>query len=168
MKKTKSIPDGQAVGTPGINNHVVDNRFKKIRRIKQRKQSDCGVACVAMTAGVTYQEAFKAFNFSKGKSSFFTTRKQLENALNKLGCRVTKLPFKSWAEIPGRAILPVNRGGGGSYYHWIVFDGKDVIDPNPLKPPRQDAFDRYRSSCNYLLVKAAKIKPSPSTEGDAA
>jgi hypothetical protein len=126
--------------------------MKKIKRVCQRFRSDCGVACVAMIAGVSYQMAFDVFCFSDGEKRFYTRHKHLVAALDKLGCEVQRKWFRSWEEVPGHAILPVNHRCKRRNFHWVVFDGKAVLDPNPDRSMREMKFKRYRASGWYLLV----------------
>lgn len=138
----------------------------KIRRVRQRKKSDCGVACVAMVAGVSYRKAFDAFGFDAGQNTFYTSHKKLEEALGKLGCAVQREMFTSWDTILGSAILAVNRRCNRRNFHWIVFNGKVVLDPNPKRPSRQKSFTRYRASGSYLLVTKSNCDVSAFGEGD--
>lgn len=131
--------------------------MKTIRRVRQRTRSDCGVACVAMIAGVSYQQAFDVFCFSDRKKAFYTGHSHLVDALESLGCEVQRNWFRSWEEIPGCAIVPVNHRCDRKNYHWVVYDGKAVRDPNPKRPARQRDFKRYRASGWYLL--AAVVMP---------
>lgn len=125
--------------------------MKKLKRVRQRYRSDCGVACVAMVAQVKYQQAFDVFGFTE-EDRFYTRHKHLMEALEKLGCEVQRKMFRSWEDIPGHAILPVNRRCEGKHFHWVVYDGKAVLDPNPQRPAREKSFKRYRASGWYLLA----------------
>lgn len=125
--------------------------MKRMRRVRQRFRSDCGVACVAMVAGVGYREAFDAFGFVEGERHFYTNHGQLVRALEVLGCTVERRKFTSWENIPGRAILPVNHRCNRRNFHWVVFDGRAVRDPNPEREPQVKDFKRYRASGWYLL-----------------
>lgn len=125
--------------------------MKKLRRVRQRTKSDCGVACVAMIARVRYREAFSAFGFSEHEKRFYTNHGQLVAALENLGCEVQRKKFSSWQNIPGCAIVPVNHRCNRRNFHWVVYDGKFVLDPNPKRKPRVKSFERYRASGWYLL-----------------
>ena len=136
---------------------------KGARRIRQRYKSDCGVACVAMVARVNYSTSFGAFSFSKDRKTFYTSHNKLEDALKVLGFQVHLKKFRSWDDISGSAIIPVNHRCHGRNFHWVVYDRKAILDPNPNRPARQKALSRYRSSGWYLQVNIkgsddAKIK----------
>lgn len=132
--------------------------MKKIRRIRQRNKSDCGIACVAMMAGVRYREAFRAFDFAEDEVKLYTTHGRLISALEKLGCKVKKRKFSSWGGITNCAIIPVNHRCNRKKFHWVVYDGKSVLDPNPRCPPRTKKFDGYRASGVYLLSASTHRK----------
>lgn len=126
--------------------------MKKIRRIRQRTRSDCGVACVAMIAGVRYWEAFNAFGFADGENRFYTSRGQLVEALGNLGYEMKWKKFRSWEDVAGCAIIPVNHRCDRRNFHWVAYDGKFVRDPNPKRPPRMRSFERYHASGWYLML----------------
>lgn len=109
------------------------------------------MACVAMIARVRYWEAFNAFGFADDETRFYTSHGQLVEALKNLGCEVKRKKFSSWENVPGCAILPVNHRCNRQNFHWIVFDGRSVRDPNPKRPSRVKRFERYRASGWYLL-----------------
>ena len=56
-----------------------------MRRVRQREEWDCGVACVAMLAGVAYEEAAKEVEKSKQHSrARGTTTRMLNSALKEM------------------------------------------------------------------------------------
>lgn len=118
----------------------------KIRYVPQRHSTDCGVACIAMIAGVSYQEAFDAIGFSAERTQFYTTHSCLTNALRKLGISVMRRKFRSWQEIPGPAIVAVNHRSNRQLFHWVMFDGRLIWDP------KQNKYRRYRASGFYLVL----------------
>lgn len=66
------------------------------------------MACVAMLARVTYQQAFDAFGFSDRERRFYTSHGQIAEALQILGFTIQWKKFSNWEAIPGCAILGVN------------------------------------------------------------
>lgn len=103
-----------------------------MRRIVQRQQNDCGVACVAMLAGVSYAVA-KNILFPDSDASYTMTR-DLRVALIALGMkpapRLIPLRSRLLQAIPGAALLKTAPNGRG--WHWCVWDGKRVLDPRPV------------------------------------
>lgn len=122
--------------------------MKKIRQVFQRRKNDCGVACVAMVARVSYERAFDALDFPDGARKFYTSRGQLGEALNMLGFAVHRKWYRSWDEIPGCAIVPVNHRCNRRNFHWVVYDGKSVLDPYAKRPEGA----RCCASGWYLLI----------------
>lgn len=117
-----------------------------IRLVPQRHTTDCGVACVAMIAGVSYQQAFNAIGFSEVHKQFYTTHTCLTIALRKLGAHVRWKKFRSWHDIPGPAIVAVNHRRKCRKFHWVLYDGKRIIDPECKDR------SRYCASGFYLLI----------------
>lgn len=109
-----------------------------MKRIQQKsmEHADCGVACVAMLAGCSYQQAFDAFGFAKNQGEFYTRHHHLISALEKLGCAVKRKRFSSWRGIKGAAIVAVNHKKDGCW-HWVAFDGKAILDPKPTRLVRK-------------------------------
>lgn len=124
--------------------------MKKIKRIFQRRKNDCGVACVAMVARVSYEQAFDALDFPEGTKKFYTSRNQIIEALGKFGILMQRKWFRSWEEIPGCAIVPVNHRCNRKNFHWVVYDGKAVLEPYAKRPESA----RCLASGWYLLVVA--------------
>lgn len=103
--------------------------------IWQRTKTDCGVACVAMVAGVTYEEAEAAFDFPKRQRHRRTDMWDVYRALRKLG----KKPEKRLVPGPANgtnAVLKCNRGRRRTVvnvrrWHWCVWDSAQqrVLDP---------------------------------------
>jgi ABC-type bacteriocin/lantibiotic exporter with double-glycine peptidase domain len=100
-------------------------------------QGDCGVACVAMLASCTYEQAKEALGFSKTDVSFYTRHDDLLQAFSKLGCKVKKHRFNSWRKIKGKAVVAVNHSKDDYRWHWVAFDGSAILDPKPNYPNRK-------------------------------
>ncbi len=94
-----------------------------MKLVKQFDENGCGMACVAMIADLSYEDAcWKGFKKAKGT---YTDTKDLRDALKRLkvkaGKRLIPIPLKDLKKIPGDAILnvrPMNRKGAvgtGSY-----------------------------------------------------
>tara|TARA_R110000782_G_scaffold132359_5_gene224394 strand:+ start:48980 stop:49372 length:393 start_codon:yes stop_codon:yes gene_type:complete len=126
-----------------------------MRRIKQRYGDDCGIACVAMVAGVPYAQAAEKFSL-KPNGSRLTNTKDLITALRLLGVSVEgdhlePLPKQSYRwraalrEDECVAILksPTRKNGK---WHWRVYDPvRDrVVDPKDRPYQRLRATSRLR------------------------
>ena len=117
-----------------------------MRRIIQRTAEDCGAACVAMLAGVPLKKAYKAVYGDQ--SGGLTHTRDLREALLRLGkrpaARLRPIPKGRYRDIEGCALLKVNPRG--NEWHWVVWDGKRIIDPGD--PP----YQRFRA-VSFLAVK---------------
>ena len=96
-----------------------------MKTVTQREENDCGVACVAMLAGVSYAKAHSLI-FSSGRSRL-TKTKDLHAALSKLGRRplsARRLPFgsKGLDELVTDALVFVELANGKDSKHWVVWD----------------------------------------------
>jgi hypothetical protein len=68
-----------------------------MRRVVQKDEMGCGVACVAMLAGVHYREALEVFDNQESAISNGNYAPALRLALTKLGLRPSKrLKEISW------------------------------------------------------------------------
>jgi hypothetical protein len=118
-----------------------------VRLIRQRQKKDCGVACVAMLAGVSYSVAKKAM-FGDGAAGL-TEASDLRAALADLGRspgRLVPLRRRDYRKLNGPALLKTNVRANGEW-HWLVWSGKKILDPK--KPPYQ--LSRLRP-ISYLRV----------------
>ena len=125
-----------------------------MERVQQRSilLADCGIACVAMLAGCSYDEARKALGFAKDEEEFYTRHHDLRDGLKKLGCTMKYKRFQSWRKIQGKAIVAVNHTRNGLYWHWVAFDGEAILDPIPSRPGRKTDFRGLLGKGLYLVL----------------
>jgi ABC-type bacteriocin/lantibiotic exporter with double-glycine peptidase domain len=138
-------------------------KFKPIKRVAQRDwdHGDCGIACIAMLAGVSYKDALAAFRKLGGKKAttkvFGTVHKDIQEMLLSLGVITKQIRFKSMREIEGHAIVAVNRRKLGGW-HWVVLDGGRpyavVHDPKPWKREMVRDFRGLKGYGNYISLVA--------------
>lgn len=132
-----------------------------MRRIAQRyfEYGDCGVACVAMISGVSYERAYKeavALGLRSKHGDFYTRHYQLEELLRKLGRHeFTRIRFTTMREVITPAIVKVNPRESGRYWHWVVvFEDRGgrmvLLDPKPGKASRITSFRGYKGAGYYL------------------
>jgi len=103
--------------------------MKKTTLIKQRHQGDCGVACLAMFLGKTYEQVEGCIQFAikrnppiDGMNNVEIARVLRQYALNPMQI-YTLLP-----DVP--AILSVPSLGTKKKFHYIYWDGKNMYDPS--------------------------------------
>ena len=115
-----------------------------MKRVSQEHHNGCGIACVAMIAGVTYGEAQTAI-FGKRRVRVKRTRaRHLQKAFRKLGIDSSKLielsQHLNYKNLKRDAILKVKSlRSKGRMWHWIVWDAKREAFIDPVKRKR----DRY-------------------------
>lgn len=119
-----------------------------MRTIKQQKGTDCGVGCVAMLAGVSYEEAKEAV-YPDGKVRI-TSSGKLRAALTKLGRppvegRMVSKGRTTLNSLPSDALLKVQPSGEKGK-HWVVWDHEKQIKRDPYPETM-----RHKVIC-YLLV----------------
>lgn len=116
----------------------VEPEIETVKRVIQKTAEDCGAACVAMLAGVSLKKAYNAVYAEV--SGGLTYTRHLRDALRRLGrrpaSRLRPLGTRRYQDIKGCALLKVNPRG--NEWHWVVWDGKRIIDPG--EPP----YKRYR------------------------
>ena len=110
-----------------------------MRLVKQRHASDCGVACVAMLADVSWEEANLTIFGRVKERGFYTQTADLRDALRRLGV-ILEIRMKV-CRAPRRlrrdALLKTNTRKGG-YWHWAVWDAErqEILDPYGYKAIR--------------------------------
>jgi hypothetical protein len=129
-----------------------------MRRIIQCDKEGCGIACVAMLADVTYEDARRKI-FGKGPVTP-TKTKAMQEALRKFGVSSAKKLIRStktrhYTELTQDALLKVKLPKRDAPdWHWIVWDAgcKKFHDPDP------DPYAKPRV-VSFLTVKASKRPP---------
>ncbi|RDC60879.1 hypothetical protein HME9302_02095 [Alteripontixanthobacter maritimus] len=109
-----------------------------MKTIKQKEENDCGVACVAMLANASYDEARHAV-YKMGRSKL-TKTKDLHEALIKLGRKplsARRKPFgkKALSDLDTDALVFAELKDGDNSKHWMVWDtkAKTLRDPYHTK-----------------------------------
>jgi ABC-type bacteriocin/lantibiotic exporter with double-glycine peptidase domain len=126
-----------------------------MKTIKQKEENDCGVACVAMLAGVSYDEA-RAVIYPNGRAKL-TKTKDLSAALKKLGREPLsdrRQPFGSQTlqDLETDALVFVELKNGNASKHWVVWDAK-------AKKPR----DPYHTKYDHHLRGYLAVRDAPAT-----
>jgi ABC-type bacteriocin/lantibiotic exporter with double-glycine peptidase domain len=116
-----------------------------MRLVRQRTDTDCGVACLAMLAGIPWAQARHALFDRAPTKSFATNTQQMRAALLEFGI-VTSLRLftcKNPLQLKRDALLRTNVKTNGDS-HWAVWDFKRqrVLDP----------YYKRTRPCSALLV----------------
>lgn len=126
----------------------------KIKRVIQEDSTGCGIACVAMVAGISYAEAKQlTVNnkiLKKSVKNFYTTTKDLVNILKSIGIEPSKgRKVRYWSSINNISIVAINFLETTDTWHWVVFipdaDTGYVLDPSKrIKAEKRIDFSRMR------------------------
>lgn len=97
--------------------------------IWQRESHDCGLACVAMVAGLSYEGARNLFvrkNFHVRrtlKAAYATNFSELSSVLALAGIPTEMKRFREWSSVDALAIMKTripNRPKNYCNWHWVV------------------------------------------------
>lgn len=106
-----------------------------MRRIQQLDDMGCGVACVAMLTGQSYEAIRDLMYPNEPDTISGTNGRQLRRALAKFDCKTVKLVrFKrgtKYQSLTFDAVLRVGFTKKNDDGHWVVWDSKRrrVLDP---------------------------------------
>jgi hypothetical protein len=125
-----------------------------IRRVFQVHDDGCGIACVAMLAGISYRDAcLEIFGDYQGDA---TSLEDLRWALMACGFRVPKRMTPFWerqhTQLKQHALLALNPGPDGMW-HWAVWDAAQHRILDPLKRPL-----RRPTIVGHLVVEQGRAK----------
>lgn len=113
--------------------------MSSIKLVKQINPTGCGIACLAMITGQSYdkvkEKLAQRLAWTPRKKCFHTKAPELLACLvNDYKVKAELAKFSKWEDIPGTAIVGV---GQGSYFHWIVVSNKKdhfvILDPETAK-----------------------------------
>src|ERR1017187_7901244 len=134
-----------------------------MKQVYQRTHQDCGVAAVAMVAGVSYKIARKAFKNGRPdeKKNVGTTTLDLYYALKHLRIKsrwkLTQFRTQTPYDLESHAILKVSRSKKQNW-HWVAYDAKQqkIVDPNRnARWKRLEPRGKYNKTCritSYLKI----------------
>lgn len=133
--------------------------FPKIKRLQQ-PPSGCAIACVAMVAGVSYDEAFLAVHDSWNAHPE-ASYKDIIAGLRKLGFSSRlATDFRRQSKRP--AILVFEwRGLSRGVYHSVVWDhhSKRFVDPGYKRPLGEKFYmDHWRKSERVAVMLTGKAR----------
>jgi hypothetical protein len=111
----------------------------RMRRIVQKREMGCGVACVAMLAGVPYRKALDAFDDKESAETIGNFAPALRLALTRLGLRPSQRlkQFRGRSHINyGRLLHSVGDVGAGKPFTGVIapFVGPTVISSTRDRP----------------------------------
>lgn len=131
-----------------------------MQRIPQRdyKNGDCGIACVAMITGHSYEivhDRAVRLGLRSKERDYLTRHTHLKKLLKSFGMQSSLKKFKSMREVVPASIVAVNPRDNGWHWHWVVIapsrkHGIVLLDPKPGKPARLNSFVGYKGTGMYI------------------
>lgn len=137
-----------------MNGVRIDN--KGIKPVLQEEKTGCAIACVAMLSGLSYARAkgiAGRLGIAASDPKLWSDTAHVRKLLAHLNVKVSarEKPFKSWNELPDRAVLAIkwHREKGIPFWHWTIFirdaEGGYVLDPKKaLKNNIRTDFSRMK------------------------
>jgi hypothetical protein len=105
-----------------------------MKRVAQKDEQGCGVACVAMLAHVSYDEARE--RMFPGKKGGLTTDEMIRRALRYYGIglgRRFSLRGKGYSDLQKDGLLRSSISwNDAKWFHWMVWDARSqaILDPS--------------------------------------
>ncbi|MDO8908424.1 MAG: cysteine peptidase family C39 domain-containing protein [Pseudohongiella sp.] len=132
----------------------------KLKRVIQKDSTGCGIACVAMIAGISYGEAKRtaiAHGIVKKRPPYYTTSGELTELLRKFHRGATKgRKLSKWESLDRLSIVGINFSSTHGTWHWVIYvpgiDAGFVLDPRKsVKTHKRTDFSRMRPR-SYIAV----------------
>ena len=99
-----------------------------MKTVVQLERTGCGIASVAVLAGVSYAQAKRVANrlgIFADDSKLWSETGYVRRLLTEYGIRParTEVPFTSWEALPDLALLAVkwHKERDRAFWHWVVF-----------------------------------------------
>lgn len=113
-----------------------------MKPVVQLERTGCGIASVAVLAGVSYKDAQRTarqLGIVAADDRLWSNTAHVRCLLKRYGLTAHRreTPFSSWSALPSTALLAVkwHRERGKPFWHWVVFlrdEGRDyVLDSAP-------------------------------------
>lgn len=118
---------------------------RRVRHIEQKRNADCGIACIAMVAGLSLKQAYTYTpkldydNEGMWMGQILTAlRKATRRAKTrwKLYKRTYPMPFRHWTPRIARGILLIvklSNAANPADLHVVAYDGYRILDPSAKK-----------------------------------
>jgi hypothetical protein len=135
-----------------------------MKRIVQKEDAGCGIACVAMLAEVSYCAVRRKLSpkFLRRLNEDGMRTKELRDALSKYDFVTPKrlVRFRSWKELKrdGRDAVLKLRTRRDGWWHWVVWDaarGYPPLDPAKAK----DRYERFHITSFLPVGRPRKRSP---------
>lgn len=125
--------------------------------IKQLKDNDSGIACVAMLLGLPYKRVLEEAEKIWGDVDRSLGEKDVRTLINELkGPELGNYRRVGWSKVEGRNIIAVKKGDD---LHWIVAestDGQTIIYNPERKKGKEKPIENPDGRC-YRIYKCLKV-----------
>ena len=120
----------------------------EIIRVRQRLPTDCGVACLAMVAGISYETGAEVFRSKRlgeqrnTKAPYSSNFQELRGVLQAAGVSNRMRRFNSWADLGHVSILKTRLFRNQKLHrdwHWVVAVRRGI--PLPSGVPSIEILD---------------------------
>ncbi len=134
-----------------------------LKLVKQKLKADCGIACVAMVSGYSYEKVKADFSKMFNVKTYRSSAAQLHRLLESYNKNVSTKISQAWCDISGVCIVGVNWFESNKF-HWVV-SVKDnyrflIIDPETAQVYQgvdwidvEDGFIHSPEDSNYLVIE---------------
>jgi len=142
-----------------------------VKPVVQRERTGCGIASVAILAGVSYAQAKQAANrlgiFAEDPRLWSETQPVRDLMKHfRVHAANGETPFVSWAALPEVALLAIkwHREQGRAFWHWVVFwrspGGPVVLDSQQaLRRHVRTDFGRMKPKW-WIKIERATVERS--------
>ena len=128
-----------------------------MKPVVQLERTGCGIASMAVLAGVTYPQAKRVANrlgIFADDPRLWSETDHVRKLLKEYGFRSarTEVPFTSWKALPDLALLAIkwHEDGGRACWHWVVF----------WRGPRGPVvFDSQRALRRHVRTDFGRMRP---------
>ncbi|MFA9460350.1 hypothetical protein [Thiohalorhabdus methylotrophus] len=137
----------------------------------QEEETGCGLACVAMLAGESYEAVRRTaagMGIRATDEALWSDTAYVRRLLRHYGIetRPGEAPFTGWAELPARALLAtkLHYDRGRPFWHWVVFvrepEGPVVLDPAPYLAGNRRTDTEAITPAWFIPIPTARV-PEP-------
>jgi hypothetical protein len=137
-----------------------------MKPVIQRERTGCGIASVAVLAGVTYgrvKRAGNALGIAAEDPRLWSGTQHVRRLLKQYRLHVSgkRSPFVSWSALPDCALLAIkwHRAGKRAFWHWVVFGrerGRAYVLDSKQSLRRHVRTDFGRMKPKWFLVVKRK------------
>lgn len=132
----------------------------KLRHVRQRTKTDCGIAAVASACGRSYAAVLNsARSLREERGNHSMLRGDITRTVRALGCSVKPMPLHELRVGDVAIAATVERVVDGLLeWHWIVIhhDGSPryvVLDPERSRPSRRDSTRLGATKNVFVLLR---------------